>query len=155
MKTLYFDIDGTILRDSTPKPALADGVFEKFVRKAGFEQLVCVSNVITIIQFREQLGHELDPLKIILGVCRGTFQDEAWFRKVTTLASDPEHRARHIDLASDWWYLDDMALWYLEQDGLSEVCEKFSGTRVFAPNENGSGANVLTWLQQIVNGSRL
>jgi len=146
MKILYFDIDGTILRDSTPKPALADGAFERAVQQAGLEQLVCVSNVITTIQFMEELGQEMDGLGVVYDVCRGTIQHPDWFRKMTTLVSDPEHRARCIDFAADWWYLDDMARWYMEQDHLSEIYEEQLGMRIFAPNQNGDGSNVLNWL---------
>ena len=97
MKTLYFDIDGTILRDSTPKPALSDGAFERAVKTAGFAKLVCVSNVITTIQFMEKLRQEIDGLGVVFDVCRGTIHDPAWFRSMTTLVSDPEHRARCIE----------------------------------------------------------
>ena len=147
MKILYFDIDGTILSDSRPKPVLANGVFERAVRRAGFQRLVCVSNVITTIHFLEQLGQEPDGLRIVFNVCRGTIQDEAWFRKMTTLVSDPEHRATCIDFAGDWWYLDDMAKWFMGQEHLGEVYEKNLGGRIFTPRETGNGSNVLNWLQ--------
>ena len=153
MRVLYFDIDGTILRDSSPKPALADGAFERAVREAGFQQLVCVSNVITIIQFRKKLGHKLDGLKIVFETCRGTIQDETWFRDVTTLASEPEQRARCVDFSTDWWYIDDMARWYLEQEDMANVYESHLGRRVFEPNEAGDGHNVLNWFSTIHAGS--
>ena len=146
MKSLYFDIDGTILRDSTPKPALADGAFERAVQQAGFEQLVCVSNVITTIQFMEKLGQEIDGLGIVFDVCRGTIRGRTWLRNMTTLVSDPEHRARCIDFAADWWYLDDMARWYMQQDQLSEVYQENLGVRIFVPNQDGDGSNVLNWV---------
>jgi len=147
MRILYFDIDGTILRDSTPKPALADGAFEQAVQDAGFDQLVCVSNVITTVQFMEKLGQEIDGLGVVFDVCRGTIQDAAWFRSMTTLVSDPEHRARCIDFTADWWYLDDMARWFMEQDEFNEVYEENLGMRIFSPNHNGDSINVLNWLQ--------
>jgi len=146
MKILYFDIDGTILRDSTPKPALADGAFERAVQHAGFVQLICVSNVITTIQFMEELGQEIDGLGVVFDVCRGTFRNAAWFRSITTFVSDPEHRARCIDFAADWWYLDDMARWFMEKDHLSEVCEANLGVRIFSPNQDGDGRSILDWL---------
>lgn len=149
LKILYFDIDGSILRDSRPKPALADGEFESAVRDAGFERLVCVSNVITIIQFLESQGEAPNGHKMVFDICRGTIQNEVWFRSITTLASDPQHRARHIDLASDWWYLDDMAKWFLEQDGFDELFEENLGHRVFTPDESGDGNRVLEWLQTV------
>jgi hypothetical protein len=64
----------------------------------------------------------------------------------STLASDPEHRARCIDFVTDWWYLDDMALWYMEQDHLGEVYEESLGVRIFSAAQNGDGSNVLEWL---------
>jgi hypothetical protein len=146
MKILYFDIDGTILRDSRPKPALAHGALERAVKTAGFARLVCVSNVITTIQFMKELGQEIDGLGVVFDVCRRTIHDPAWFRSITKLVSDPEHRARCIDFEADWWYLDDMARWYMEQDHLSEVYEENLGVRLFVPNQDGDGSNVLHWL---------
>jgi len=57
MKTLYFDINGTIVREYHRKPALAGGAFERAVRDAAFERLVCMSNLIAQIKFLEELGH--------------------------------------------------------------------------------------------------
>ena len=41
MKTLYFDIDGTILLldQHVPKPGLANGRFEAAIRKVGFQNV--------------------------------------------------------------------------------------------------------------------
>lgn len=49
MKTLYFDIDGTILPLDAPgpKPALADGALERVVREAGFERLAWLAASVT------------------------------------------------------------------------------------------------------------
>lgn len=149
LKILYFDIDGSILRDSQPKPALADGRFEKTVRNAGFEQLVCVGNLIKIIQFLESQGEAPDGLKMVFDSCRGTIQDEAWYRSITTLVSDPRHRARHLDFTSDWWYLDDMAKWFMDQDGFEELYKEHLGLRIFAPDETGDGSHVLKWLETV------
>ena len=149
MKTLYFDIDGSILRGSRPKSALAGGEFERAVRNAGFEELVCVSNVVATIQFLESLGEAPDGRKIVFDVCRGTIQDEAWFRSVTSLVSDPRHRASHIDFASDWWYLDDMAEWFMDLDGFEELYKVHLGRRIFAPDETGDGSHALNWLETV------
>jgi len=45
MKTLYFDINGTLAFHYECKSALVSGAFERTVRQTGFERLVCVSNI--------------------------------------------------------------------------------------------------------------
>jgi len=56
VKTLYFDINGTIAREYQCKPALADGAFEQAVRKAGFERLVCMSNAQSFLKLLDEMG---------------------------------------------------------------------------------------------------
>jgi hypothetical protein len=48
MKTLYFDIDGTVLNIGfgQPKSTLANGQLEAAVREAGFQRIICVGNII-------------------------------------------------------------------------------------------------------------
>ena len=87
MRTLYYDIDGTLLDHSVPKPLLADGAFERLVRAAQFERLVCVGNVGLIIQALERAGLPQDGLGTVWRSCRGCFEDEAWFRAATTLVA--------------------------------------------------------------------
>ena len=94
MKILYFDINGTIVRDYQCKPALAGGAFEQAVREAGFRSLVCMSNAQSFIKLLDEMGHAApNPLAIMFDMCWGAFRDADWFYQVTTLVPDPEHRA--------------------------------------------------------------
>jgi hypothetical protein len=51
LKTLYFDLDGTLVLSSfgQVKPRLDQGRFERGVRRAAFQRLVCVANSVAII----------------------------------------------------------------------------------------------------------
>jgi len=153
MKTLYFDVDGTILLEDegVVKPELAAGRFEAAVRAAGFERLVCVGNFGAIADAMGKLGLEYDALGVLYDLCDGAFRDEAWLRSVTTLIGDPRHRAEHIDYAGDWWYLDDLARAYLESSGRQGLYEEHAGRRLLAPDPQGDGGDVLEWLS---NSSR-
>ena len=53
---------------------------------------------------------------------------------------------RDITDETTQWYLDDMARWNMEQDHLSEVYEENLGMRIFSPNQDEDGSNVLDWL---------
>ena len=147
MKTLYFDINGTLTYEYVCKPALAGGVFETEVRAARFERLVCVSSFQKNIEFLMEMGKNPDPHAILFDACFGAFADPVWFRSVTTLAADSSHRGRSIDRSGDWWYADDRAEEYLVADGLADVFFAHNGGRIFVPRSNSDGADVITWLR--------
>ena len=147
-KILYFDIDGTLISpEYEPKRALANGAFEQAVREAAFTKLVCVSNMGKIIQFLGEIGKVSDGLGLAFELCRGTFTDEIWFRQMTTLAMDAEHRAQNVDYSADWWYLDDLASYYMEKEGRSDLLQANDRKRIFAPDPNGTGEDILDWLR--------
>ena len=147
MKTRYFDINGTIVREYQCKSTLANGAFEQAVRDAGFGRLVCMSNVQKFGSLLAEMGHAADSLAISFDMCWGAFRDVGWFRRVTTLVPDPDHRARYIDVASDWWYLDDLAENFLEKDGKSSLFAENIGTRILAPQPNSDGTEILDWIR--------
>lgn len=167
MRILYFDIDGTLVTpaNTRAKAALAEGAFEQIVRRAGFRSLVCVGSAVSIAHFLNQgqsQGHSLsksqsksqsksttDGAGMIYGLCGGAFQDEAWFRSVLRLVPEPEHRGLAIQLQADWYYLDDLARYYLEKDGLGRVFTRYQGSRILAPTPEGDGRDVMTWLAGI------
>ena len=139
MKTLHFDIDGTIVHEYQCKPALTNGAFEGAVREADFERIVCVSNAQSIIKFLDDMGQAPDGLRIIFDLCWGAFRDAVWFRQVTTLVPDPERRARFINMTGDWWYLDDLAKSFLDKEGLANVFAEEIRKRILAPEPRSDG----------------
>jgi len=171
MRILYFDIDGTLVTPASnqAKAALAEGACEQAVRRAGFTSLVCVGSAVSIAHFLDQShsqGHSQgnsqgqsqgklqrkspnDGAGLIYDLCGGAFQDEAWFRSVLRLVPEPEHRGLAIQLQADWYYLDDLARYYLEKDGLGEVFTRYQGSRILAPAPEGDGRDVMTWLADI------
>jgi hypothetical protein len=147
VKILYFDINGTIVRDYQCKPALAGGAFEQAVREAGFGSLVCMSNAQSFIKLLDEMGHAApNPLAVMFDMCWGAFRDADWFYQVTTLVPDPEHRALYIDVATDWWYLDDLAKNYLENEGRASIFETNQGRRILVPTADSDGDEILRWL---------
>ena len=150
-KTLYFDLDGTLIHlgFGDVKPCLADAAFERAVRAAGFQSLVCVANAVAIVHALEEAGHEVDGIEMILRLSLGALRDEVWFRRVTVLVDDPRHRARFLDRARDWWYLDDLAPRYLGLEGMIDLYEAHRGGRILAPDSNGDGRDVLEWLERV------
>ena len=150
MKTLYFDVDGTVLLadQDEPKPCLASGRLEAAVRRAGFLKLVCVGNFCRIAGMIKEIGVEYDELGVLLGICRGVFTDAQWFRSVASLVRDPQHRTEHIDFSSDWWYLDDLAAQYLLEANQEHVLTIHQGRRVFMPSPIGDGQDILDWLKE-------
>jgi hypothetical protein len=154
MKTLYFDINGTVVREYQCKPALAGGAFEQAVREAGFGSLVCMSNAQGFIKLLDEMGHVTNPLSIIFDMCWGAFRDAAWFQRVTTLVPDPDHRALYIDFATDWWYVDDLAKEYLEKEGFASLFEANVGRRILVPSPGGDGGEILRWLRNSATSSQ-
>ena len=147
-KILYFDIDGTLLfGDSEAKPCLANGAFERAVRDAGFEQLVCLSNMLEIVYVLRDLGKEPDGLGMVFDLCRGTFADEAWFRRSTIIPQVRGNRVRSIDFSGDWWYVDDLAKRFMEKEGWLDLFRTHVGGRILAPDPDGDGRDVLKWLR--------
>jgi hypothetical protein len=150
-RRLYFDIDGTLLIDEKgiPKPHLADGAFEYAVRSAGFEEIVCVGNFVAALHAVNEVEPEHDGIGAIFALCGSTFTDEAWFRSACTLVKNPMDRAREIDLAADWWYVDDLAEYYLWKAGREEVFKNHVHGRIMVPEPAGDGADIMGWLQSL------
>jgi hypothetical protein len=153
MRQLFFDIDGSLLRLVTgePKPALANGRFEDAIRRVHVRRLVCVGNFCHVVRLTTQLDPGYDGLGMVFKLCQGVFKDEEWFRSVTTLIDDPEHRAAAVDLASDWWYLDDLAEHFFAQDGCQDTFRNELSRRICVPEQDGTGDDVLRWVAGITD----
>lgn len=149
MKTLYFDINGTLVHESghRGKSALAHGVFEDAVRAAGFRRLVCVSSLVRVVQTMRAAGRVDDPWDALFAACGGAFTDHEWFRRIVELGEHCHQRVRCIELDGDWWYLDDAARLYCEDAGRDDLYRLHVGGRIFDPDPVGDGTDVLEWLR--------
>ena len=151
MKTLYFDIDGTVLpidKDEA-KTFLRNGALEKSIRRAGFERLVCVGNIGIVANAIVELGVDYDAIEVVFRLCDSAFEDKEWFQDVTRMVDDPENRASLIDYESGWWYVDDLAEHYLEKANRLGVLQDPVCDRVFIPNPKGNGTGIIEWLGKI------
>ena len=151
MRSLYFDIDGTILIQSTgeAKSALARGRLEQAVRRTTIGELVCVGNFVSVIHTMQSVNHGYDGLGAIFALAQGVFQDESWFRSITRIGRDPKNRALEFPLKSDWWYMDDLAKEYMQEAGLGSVFERENGRRILVPSDEGDGGDVIAWLDRL------
>lgn len=148
MKTLYFDIDGTVLVEDADavKDRLGNGALENAIQAAGFTQLVCVGNFAAIANTVREIHPDYDGIGVLFRLCRGAFEDEAWLRSKATLVLDPGNRAAHIDPSGDWWYVDDLAEYYMRIAGKANLFREHVGGRICVANPSGDGSDVLEWL---------
>jgi hypothetical protein len=148
MKTLYFDIDGTVLREGTSevKPWLGAGALERAVRAMGFERLVCVGNLVAVLRLVHGTEVETEASDRIFDYVDGAFTDRAWFRRHLALVPDPDERVAAIDPTLDWWYMDDRAELYYEREGRLDLYRKHLSGRILVPEPDGDGADVLAWI---------
>ena len=135
-----------MLNRGIAKARLANGMLEAAIRRAGFEELVCVGNFVGVIRTVWSVDPGYDGPGAIFALCTGVFVDENWFRSCVRLVSDPTSRAGEIDLSSDWWILDDEAERHFTAAGREEIFRANVGRRVFVPEPDGDGADVLRWL---------
>ena len=151
MRRMYFDIDGSLLVGDTgePKAALAKGAFERALRRSGFQQLICVGNFVDAGRAAREINPQYDILGAIFDICGGVFSDEDWFRANTLLTRDSYYRAVEVDLAADWWYLDDLAEYYFKMAYREDVFEANAGVRIFVPAAEGDGEDVMDWIDRI------
>jgi len=153
VKTLYFDIDGTVLPVDRheAKSRLANGALEAAIREAGFTHLVCVGNFARIAHLVMSMDVDYDPMHVLFELCCGAFADEEWFRSVTTLIRDPERRTTQIDYSGDWWYVDDLAEEYFRDAGQEAILAAHQGSRVHIPDPRSPGQDILEWLESTVS----
>lgn len=150
-RLLYFDIDGTLVRQTfgEAKRRLANGRFERAVRAAGFDGVVCVSDAVWMAQALAK-DSGADVHQRLLPYCGGTIQDGTWFRENVELVSDPTRRGEEIDTEVDWYFLDDWAHDYLARahgELFARRAEREG--RVLTCRPDGSGADVLQWLRSL------
>jgi hypothetical protein len=151
VRTLYFDIDGTLLLNdhAGAKTFLANGAFEEAVRAAEVDRLVCVGNFVDVVRIAATITPSYDGVSALFRICLGVFSNEAWFRENVTMADDAERRAELVDLRADWWYVDDLAEHYFRAAGRGDTFHRGAGKRIMVPTPNGDGRDVLEWLAEI------
>jgi hypothetical protein len=151
VRKLYFDIDGTILdlESGNLKPVLGGGRLGRAIRDARIGKLICVGNFVEVIRTLWTVNPGYDGLGSIFELCRGAFDDEAWFRAHTALVERPASRAAEVELTEDWWYMDDLAETYFAECGRTSVYLKHLGGRILRPSPTGDGQDVLDWLRAI------
>jgi len=154
VRTLFFDLDGTVvaLEEGTVKPRLAGGAFERAIRRAAFDRLVCVGSAVALIAYVEGLKIHADGHQMIFDLCLGAFEDKSWFVSVCSWIAAPKERGSVIDDVGDWWYVDDLAQRYLEQAGKHSLFELHNGGRILVPDANGDGQDVRDWLEGVHRG---
>jgi hypothetical protein len=148
MKTLFFDIDGTILADGTGKckPALRGGALERAIRLCGFEAVICVGNICYIITCLQEMGKEIQPMELIFELCDGAFENLDWMMKEVQYMKDPTSRGDQIDFEGDFYYADDLAEYYLTLADKTELFARHSGKRILVPDPDSTGEDLLRWL---------
>ena len=149
MRTLYFDLDGTILIGDTgmAKPALADGKLELAVQQAGINRLICVGSIVDIVAVAEEVDATYCKMDALFKLCGGVFADKAWFSENVLLARSSEMRAREVNLKDDWWYVDDMAQYYFRVADREDIFLSNYGGRIMVPSPCGDGQDVVTWMK--------
>jgi hypothetical protein len=149
IKTLYFDVDGTILprNASEPKPSLTGGKLESEIRNAGFTGMVCVGNFATIAHMATSVDPAYDSLGTLFQMLETAFTDEDWFRSRTSLVVDAGRRAEHIPFEGDWWYADDLAEEYLRSADRSPLLSGDEAHRICIPDPYGDGADIIDWIR--------
>jgi hypothetical protein len=104
-----------------------------------------VGNFCRVITLLKDVDPGYDGLGIVFRLCQGVFTDEEWFRRVTTLIADPEHRAEAINFSGDWWYVDDLEEQFFDRPGLQDTFRNEVGHRILVPQSDGGGDDVLQW----------
>jgi hypothetical protein len=151
VRTLYFDIDGTLLRSdrARAKTCLANGAFGEAVRNARIDRLVCVGNFVDVARIAATIRPSYDKLEALFRICLGVFSNEVWFRKNVTMIDEAFRRAEFVDFECDWWYVDDLAEYYFGSAGETATFHREEGKRILVPTPNGDGRDVLEWLAAI------
>jgi len=154
-RILYFDIDGVLLDyDDHPKPRLLGGALEESLKRAGFNELVCVSGwsemshePLLRIPDNERVRWVYDRFSMLL-------PDRAWCLERLRLTTDTDHRASTINLNADWYYVDDWADKFFTDAHGKDRYEHWLGTRILLADPFGDGQDIITWLDRIAQQSR-
>lgn len=149
MRKLYFDIDGVLLSyDDIQRPILCNGELENRLKKLSFDKLICVSGWSDI--FNSGIKTEMQQKKAIHSILDKVFPDEDWFISKLELAYDTDFRCQHIDIDSDWYYIDDWADKFFSEFFGKVKYEEELGNRILLVDPHGDGSDILGWLDSFV-----
>lgn len=148
MRILYFDIDGVLLSyDDEQRPALMNGQLQDRLKALNFDLLVCVSGWSDL--FNSGFKSERQQKQAIYNLLDQIFTDQQWFLSKLALVYDTDARGQHIDLNSDWFYLDDWAdKFFVETFGEKRYQQEL-GKRILPVDPHGDGGDILKWLDNI------
>lgn len=158
-RVLYWDIDGCVL-NYTPevvKPRLAEGRLQQLLERKGFDRLVCVSGWTSLVlesPFPWKPLSEFEQKESIRRYVEAAFPDRDLFHARVFLAGDNDHRARHIDLDADWYYVDDWAREFFTASHGEAEYRKYEGTRILMCDPNSDGTDIIHWLEGISDRPR-
>ena len=160
MRTLYFDIYGVLLGyDDRPKSRLRGGILPDILDASGFSVLVCVSSWTDMVSEAlriEWVRPEAFADELMKGVhdrIAEVFPDFNWFARRVVLVRGNDHRARHIDLSSDWYYCDDWADKFFSEVHSKEIYCAHLGKRIHLADAHDDGSGLLEWLAHDINAS--
>jgi hypothetical protein len=121
LRILYFDIDGVLVDyDDRLKPALDNGALERELKAAHIDRLICVSGWADMSQEPVLDITPVDRPGWVYRKFSSLIPDRRWCLERLELGSDTDHRARLIDLETDWYYVDDWAdKFFIEANGLA------------------------------------
>lgn len=110
MKILSFDIDGVLLSyNDEQRSLLANGSLEDSLKRCTFAKLVCVSRWFDILNTGLTQLSDIEEKQFVYEFLDQIFIDKDWFFSRLALVYDTDHRCKHIDSTSDWYYIDDWA----------------------------------------------
>jgi len=153
-RVLYFDIDGVLLDyDDRPKVALVQGRLQQLLETAGFGRLVCVSGWCDVVRQPALRIPVSERLLAVHRIIAPLFPDGDWFLNHAEITDDTDHRCRHIDLTSDWFYVDDWAdKFFSEQFGVQSYQQEL-GRRILCCDPRGDGSDIVVWLLGLAQSS--
>ena len=74
------------------------------------------------------------------------FPQKEWFlNRLGANPHDTDHRCKHINLADDWFYIDDWADQFFSDHFSEQLYRQELGKRILLVNPHGDGSDILHW----------
>lgn len=160
-RVLYFDIDGTINDyEDVVKPCFRNGQLQGLLEELGFERLVCVSGWSTMVRdaaamqkWRKTPASTAELIETVRQAIADAFPDQELFLKRCELRFENDARCDHIDLACNWFYIDDWANEFAAKRWGTSLPEAI-GTRIHHCDPFGDGSDIVEFLRTRITGAR-